>query len=81
MSGGLTSQADRKRIYVVRANGSVVINGRSLFSRRRDLNDIQPGDTIVVPIKADPVSALSFWTSVTTVIYNIGVAAAAVASF
>jgi len=81
MSGGLTSQADKKRVYIVRADGSVVVNRGSRFFRRRDVNDIRPGDTIVAPIKPDPVSALSFWTSVTSVIYNIGVAAAAVASF
>ena len=41
----------------------------------------RPGDTIVVPLDADYVSKLSLWTSITTIIYNIGVAAAAVASF
>jgi protein involved in polysaccharide export with SLBB domain len=80
-SGGLAVQADKKRIYIVRADGSVVASSRSLFNKSRDVKAMRPGDTIVVPIQPDSMSALSFWTSVTTIIYNIGVAAAAVASF
>ncbi len=81
LSGGTTSLADNKRIYIVRAEGSVVTSRRSIFFRERRFTNMRPGDTIVVPIKSDPMSSLSLWTSVTTIIYNIGVAAAAVASF
>jgi protein involved in polysaccharide export with SLBB domain len=80
-SGGMTPRADKKRVYVVRADGSVVAASSSVFFRTKDMNDISPGDTIVVPLEADYVSKLSLWTSITTIIYNIGVAAAAVASF
>jgi polysaccharide export outer membrane protein len=80
-SGGLTSRADKRRIYVVRANGGVITSSGSRFFRGRNGGDIRPGDTIVVPLDADYISRLSLWTSVTTIIYNIGVAAAAVASF
>jgi protein involved in polysaccharide export with SLBB domain len=80
-SGGMTGEADKRRIYVVRADGSVVASQRSMFFRARNTGDIRPGDTIVVPIKPDPVSNLSLWTSITTILYNIGVAAAAVSSF
>jgi protein involved in polysaccharide export with SLBB domain len=81
LSGGMTPRADKKRVYVVRADGSVVAANSSIFFRTRDMNDISPGDTIVVPLEADYVSKLTLWTSITTIIYNIGVAAAAVASF
>ena len=80
-SGGTTALADEKRIYVVRANGSVEAARRSLFFRPRDLEDIRPGDTIVVPLKPDQTSTLLKWAGVTTIIYNIGVSAAAIASF
>ena len=81
MTGGMTPQADKKRIYIVRANGSVVpASGSRLFQGRKGL-EVYAGDTIVIPVKADPVSRLTLWTSVTTIIYNIGIAAAAVASF
>ena len=80
-SGGTTQNADEKRIYVVRADGEVVASTGSRFFRRRDASDIRPGDTIVVPLDADRISQLTLWTNVSTIIYNIGVAAAAVASF
>lgn len=78
-SGGMTAEADSRRVYVVRADGSVEPGGRS--PRARNKQSLRPGDTIVVPLDADRISKLSLWTNVTTVIYNIGVAAAAVSSF
>lgn len=81
-SGGVTANADVGRIYVVRSNGNVVASSRSRWFGQRGANlEIRPGDTIVVPLDADRVSALSLWSSVTQIVYNIGVAAAAVASF
>jgi protein involved in polysaccharide export with SLBB domain len=80
MSGGLTSQADEDRIYVVRANGSVVgTSGGAWFSRSSD--EVQPGDTVVVPLDAGKMRPLPLWTAVTTIIYNLAVAVAAVNSF
>jgi polysaccharide export outer membrane protein len=79
-SGGMTADADNRRIYVVRADGSVESSNGSAF-RRKGNSDIYPGDTIVVPLDADRMSKLSLWTNITTIIYNIGIAAAAVASF
>lgn len=77
LSGGFTAQADKKRIYVVRADGSVVANGgSSWFSGRRQ--SIQPGDTVVVPINAEQMLPLPFWQAVTGIIYQIAIATAAV---
>ncbi len=51
-SGGVTSQADKSKIYVVRADGSVAPNEhRWLFSS--DSVDIHPGDAIVVPLDTE----------------------------
>lgn len=81
-SGDVTANADVKRIYVVRANGNVVARSKSAwFGGSRGDGEIRPGDTIVVPLDADRISNLSLWTSVTQIIYNIGIATAAVASF
>lgn len=80
-SGGTTADADERRIYVVRADGAVAPNARSKFFRSRNNQPLHPGDTVVVPLDADRVSKLSFWSDVTSIIYNIGIAAAAVASF
>lgn len=80
MSGGLTPRADGKRIYVVRADGSVVTNaGKAWFSGGQV--DIRPGDTIVAPLDTERMRPLPFWTAVTTIIYNLAISAAAVNSF
>lgn len=80
LSGGLTANADRRRIYVVRANGAVVTQGdRSAWYRRRGVA-MQTGDTIVVPLDVDRVPKLALWQSVTTILYNLAISAAAVGS-
>ena len=79
-SGGTTQKADRRRIYVVRANGDVVSGDRSGWFRRSQSAEIQPGDTIVVPLDTERVRALPIWQSVSTIIYNLAVALLAVRS-
>jgi polysaccharide biosynthesis/export protein len=80
MSGGLTPRADNDRIYVVRADGSVVTrSGNAWFTGRGA--DINTGDTIVVPLDTERMRPLPFWIAVTTIIYNLSIAAAAVNSF
>lgn len=78
LSGGFTAQADRKRIYVVRANGSVVAGNGGSFWFSHSGTKIEPGDTIVVPINAEQMLPLPFWQAVTSILYNIAIAAAAV---
>jgi polysaccharide export outer membrane protein len=79
-SGGTTQKADRKRIYVVRANGDVVSGERSGWFRRRQNIEMRPGDTIVVPLDTERVNALPMWQAITTIIYNLAVALLAVRS-
>jgi polysaccharide biosynthesis/export protein len=79
-SGGTTQKADRKRIYIVRANGDVVTSGRSGWFRRSQAIAVRPGDTIVVPLDTERVAALPLWTSVTTIIYNLAIALLAIHS-
>jgi polysaccharide biosynthesis/export protein len=80
LSGGVTRRADRDKIYVVRADGSVVANeGSRWFSR--DGLEIKPGDTVVVPLDTERLPALPFWQAVTSIIYNLAISAAAVNSF
>jgi polysaccharide biosynthesis/export protein len=78
-SGGLSQRADRKRIYVVRANGEVVANSGAGWFQRDGGSEIRPGDSIVVPIDVD--QPLARWTAITQIIYNLAIAAAAVNSF
>jgi protein involved in polysaccharide export with SLBB domain len=79
-SGGFTPRADEDRVYVVKADGSVVANNNgSWFSRSN--GNIHPGDTVVVPMDAERMRALPMWTAITTIIYNLAIAVAAVNSF
>jgi polysaccharide biosynthesis/export protein len=72
-SGGATQKADRKRIYVVRANGDVISGNRSGWFRRSQSVEMHPGDTIVVPLDTERVRALPLWQAVTTIIYNLAI--------
>jgi polysaccharide export outer membrane protein len=79
MSGGMTARADKGRIYVVRADGGVVSNSGSRWFNSSN-QQIQPGDTVVVPLNAEHIPPLPFWTAVTQIIYNVAIAFLAVHS-
>ena len=79
-SGGSTQKADRKRIYIVRANGDVIAGGRSGWFRRSQSIEVRPGDTIVVPLDTERVAPLPLWTSITTIVYNLAIALLAIHS-
>lgn len=80
-SGGLTSNADKRRIYIVRANGAVVAgDGSRRWFRSDGGMGIHPGDTIVAPMDVDRVPALALWQSSTTILYNLAIAVAAIGS-
>lgn len=81
LSGGLTRRADKKLVYVVRASGAIEVGKRSKFFGRSSGTDIQPGDTIVVPLKTDRKPPLELWGSVTQILYQAAIAIAAVDSF
>lgn len=79
MSGGFTPRADRKHIFVVRADGSVVTHADNAWFRGGV--DIHAGDTIVVPLDTERMRPLPLWTAVTQIIYQLAVSVAAVNSF
>jgi protein involved in polysaccharide export with SLBB domain len=81
LSGGTTRRADDDRIYIVRADGSVVSNESAGWFRRSGQVAIKPGDTIVVPLDTERMPALPLWQAVTGILYNLAIAAAAVNSF
>jgi len=81
LSGGTTRRADHSRIYVVHANGSVVAaEGHRWFAASGSETQIKPGDTIVVPLDTERLPALPFWQAVTSILYNVAIAVAAVHS-
>jgi polysaccharide export outer membrane protein len=75
MSGGLTHKADDNRIYIVRANGAVISDESTGWFG--DSDEVRPGDTIVVPLDAERMKPLTFWTSIVQIVYQLGIAAAA----
>ena len=76
LSGGFTSRADKKRAYVVRADGSV-IGGKGWWFRSNNV-PVGPGDSVIVPLDAEKMRALPMWTAITTIIYNLAVSVAAI---
>jgi protein involved in polysaccharide export with SLBB domain len=79
MSGGVTQRADKGRIYVVRADGSVVPSGGSRWFKTSNVH-IEPGDTIVVPLNAEHIPPLPLWQAVTQILYNVAIAVLAVSA-
>ncbi|MBD2859278.1 SLBB domain-containing protein [Spongiibacter sp. KMU-158] len=76
-SGGATRQADQSRVYVVKADGSVLLPNRSRwFGGRRA--EIGIGDTIIMPIDVDRLNKLELWTNLSQIIYQMALGAAAV---
>lgn len=80
MSGGLTARADADRVYVVRADGSVVVKSGNAWFNGGGVG-VKAGDTIVAPLDTERMRPLPFWTAVTSIIYNLAISAAAVNSF
>jgi protein involved in polysaccharide export with SLBB domain len=78
-AGGTTRRADEGRTFVIRADGSVAQTGGSAWFAGGA--EVRPGDTIVVPINPHQMRPLTFWTSITQILYNIAIAVAAVNSF
>jgi protein involved in polysaccharide export with SLBB domain len=81
LSGGTTRKADDDRIYIVRADGSVVSAERGRWFSRNGQASVKPGDTIVVPMDTERLPTLPLWQAVTGILYNLAIAAAAINSF
>jgi protein involved in polysaccharide export with SLBB domain len=81
MSGGETARADHGRIYIVRADGSVVSNGGGSGWFRNSNAAIEPGDTVVVPLNAEHIPPLPLWQAVSQILYNVAIAVLAVHEF
>lgn len=75
LAGGTKKQADTDRVYVIKANGSVMLPNDSWFGGRKSL---EPGDTIIVPVDSDYLDNLSIMSSATQIMYQLGVAWSAI---
>src|SRR5450830_441564 len=80
---GLTSEADKENIFVMRADGSVVTgDSQGWLSRGLDSIEVMPGDSIVVPEKLDKETGWSRFTvgvrEWSQILANFGLGAAAI---
>jgi polysaccharide export outer membrane protein len=78
LAAGLTRRAEEGGIYLVKANGSVVVPQSSLWRFTDNYGLIDPGDTIVVPIDTQYKDSLASWREITQIIYQSMVSVAAV---
>lgn len=85
LAGGPDRIGDRKREFVLRADGSVVSRQGAGFAKRtlfadRDFGDVvlYPGDTIIVPPIIQKSAVLRNLSNIATVVEGFGLGAAAV---
>lgn len=79
-SGGEKDTANSDAIYIVKADGSVVLPNQSSWLSHTASN-VEPGDTIVVPLDTTRVDGLELWSKVSQIVYQLALGAAAVNSF
>jgi polysaccharide export outer membrane protein len=79
LGAGPTARADEAAIYIVKANGSVVIPETSLTSFSSGAEQLSPGDTIIVPVDAQHKESITLWRDITQIVYQSTIAIAAVA--
>lgn len=82
-SGGIKDSANIKGMYIVKANGRVILPKVNLFHFFASYERIQPGDTIVVPLETDQtkLKLLPLMAEVSKIIYQTSLGAAALKSF
>jgi polysaccharide export outer membrane protein len=81
LSAGLSTRADDKAMYIVRANGTVQTFKKSWWRFSDGATVVQPGDTIVVPVNTQYKESLASWREITQIVYQSIVSVAAVARF
>lgn len=79
-AGGPTRAADKGKIFVVLANGAVVSKDAApgFWSGGFESMVLMPGDTVVVPEQLNPGSALRSFKDWSQILFNFGLAAAAI---
>ena len=77
LSGGVTKFADDQSIYVIRADGSVMMTKRLAWFRATHEEEIQPGDTVVVPVDMKPTHFMSQLKDISQVLYQLATTTAA----
>tara|TARA_B100002049_G_scaffold145391_1_gene107953 strand:+ start:613 stop:3294 length:2682 start_codon:yes stop_codon:yes gene_type:complete len=79
-SGGLKQRADEDRIYIIKASGLIEVPNEGSWFAVNNNFQLSPGDTIVVPLDSDYIDNLTLWSTATQIVYQMGVAVAAISS-
>lgn len=74
-AGGTQRMADKRAIFVVRANGDVLTRKNGALNAR-----VQPGDVVFVPVKTQAASVWAKIKDITQIIFQLGLGAATVAA-
>jgi len=82
-SGGSTRNANLNAVYIVKANGEVVLPKVKWFHFFTPSERVQPGDTIVVPLETDQarLDFIPFMAEISKIVYQTALGAAALKSF
>ena len=79
LAGGSRKRADEDRVYVIRADGSVLVPQLKWYAVSE--SRLQPGDTIIVPLDTEYKDNVTLWSQITQIFYQSAVALAALNSF
>jgi polysaccharide export outer membrane protein len=81
-SGGFKDRADEKGVFIVKADGAVIMPKRGLFTFSSAEDSIGPGDTIVVPLDTDDkeIQGIQLLSEVSQILYQLSLGAAAINS-
>ena len=77
-AGGTRKEADRRSMYVLRADGSVISNQGSFFSSSLNGARLMPGDAIVVPEDLTRTTWMKDLKDWSQIFYQFGLGAAAI---
>jgi len=72
-AGGFSDYADKRSVFIIKANGLSVSSGNNIFAGQIA---IEPGDTIVVPRDLNKLEALPLISTATKIIADIAFSAA-----
>ena len=77
-AGGPTREADTGRMFVLRADGSVISKqtSRGIFTSSFDRMTLMPGDAVVVPEMMDKTPFIKSFADLTQIFLNMGVSIA-----
>jgi protein involved in polysaccharide export with SLBB domain len=78
LAGGAREYADESKIYIVRADGSVMVPESSFWFSNDERLMLEPGDTIVVPRDVTNYDNIGLWQGLSQIIYQSAIALAAI---